>query len=165
MNKIDELSQYWAERLWEIRPLDADLLPVTNVKGDPEPEWTMGLYHPTGDLICVGRSDKELRDLLFSHYSPNYTADFGACLIIIKYLQAKGAWVNISSPFIPKDKEKPILPFYWPQWEKTRDHWFVSVHFHGTTDTNPLWKASDENPARAICDAGRQWMEHIESND
>ena len=155
MNKIDELSQYWAERLWEIRPLDGD---YPNKKKDE-----FGLRNPAG-LVVYRDTEKSIKEML-EVFAPQYTADFGACLDIIKYLQKHGAWVNISSPFIPKDKEKPILPFYWPQWEKTRDHWFVSIHFHGTTDTNPLWKASDENPARAICDAGRQWMEHIESND
>lgn len=159
--KLDELSQYWARKLWSIRPLPDDLLPLTNSRGDPEPEWTMGLYDPTGELTCIGRSESELRDLLFSHYSPKYTTDFTACLDVIKYLQVRDAWVKIVSPFVSNEHHCPINPAYRAQWEETRHFWYASVDFQGTSDTNPPWKAGSDNPAWAICDAGRQWLDHL----
>lgn len=159
MTELDELSKYWAKRLWEIRPLDDDY------RNKMEDE--MGLYHPAGFAVhrntraCFDTSSEEI----LSFYAPKYTEDFGACLDIIKYLQKQGAWVKINSPFIPSEKDKPINPFYWQQWEETRNHWFVSVDFHGTTDTHPIWQASSENPAWAICDAGRQWLDDLEKGE
>ena len=156
--ELDELSRYWAERLFEIRPLAEE---VTSRDGEV---YTLGLYGQGDELVCVGNHPIELENFrAHGGIAPQYTENFGACLDVIKYLQKRGAWVKIVSPFIPNDEQRPVNPSYWAIWEETRDHWWVSVDFQGTTDTNPPWQAGGENPAQAICDAGRQWLDYLEN--
>jgi hypothetical protein len=96
------------------------------------------------------------------HYYPQYDNNLESARIIVNKMAEYGFWLKLTSPFAPKEEDKPVNPKYIDQWQNTRFNWYASFDFHGTTDSRPLWSAGSPNPANAVIMAA---LECIEGNN
>jgi hypothetical protein len=105
-----------------------------------------------------GRLTREGAHIVKRKEYPLYSHNLQDAQLVVDEMGRRGFWLILKSPFVPNEEHQPANPVR-KAWETTKMHWFASFDFHGLTGTNPLWKASSENPAEAIVLAALQCIE------